>query len=155
MRFKLTGTVGNNNWGNTELGYPSFDKCLYHCFCRSISDGDSFGPPGETVNAGEEVRKTSWWRQQSNQVNMNYLKTSFGSEKRWQWRSYMMLYLRMLALHTRACPTTNIGIDARPYIASSNELLGCLYRGCDKQWIESNITYCHAKGHCLPVEVSQ
>ena len=57
MRFKLTATVGNNSRGNTGPGYQSIDKCLYHCLYDSISDGDSFGPPIEMVNAGEEVKK--------------------------------------------------------------------------------------------------
>ena len=30
---------------------------MYHCLYGSISDGNSFGAPGETVNAREEVRK--------------------------------------------------------------------------------------------------
>ncbi len=56
---------------------------------------------------------------------MNSVKTSIRCGERNEWGSGMSLYLGALALETSPGPLADVRIDARPHVASGEELLRC------------------------------
>ncbi len=103
------------------------DKRTSYCISSDVRYWNDFRPPGEAINAGEQVRVATRRWKRTYDINVNLVKAGCSIWECNQWCDCMPLNLGALAPETVASPLTNVGVDARPNVVW---LLGIEWREC-------------------------
>ena len=113
-RLKLLSLVGCYRWRDTKTRDPPTAKHTSGCFASNVRHRKCLWPPCEAVYAGQQVgvpAKVEGVLQNPNVHGRN----GRLMHRKSKVELCVKLHFRLLKLHTRLCPPSNVGVDVWPY----------------------------------------